>query len=76
MTREEIEHSNLKQINLHPDFQLCGIKITQMTYNEDNKLFFLERGICRITSAHLLNAIRSAQYKKYLEKEIDLRKKP
>ncbi len=67
------EEERLKKVYEHPDFILCGVKISEMIYDESNQLFFLSEGKCRITSKHILAAMSSKIYKETLEKEVNFR---
>ena len=69
------QEENLLIVYENPDFSLCGVKIEEMVYDKETKLFSLKPGVCRVTAAHLISAIYCKNYKKHLEKEISFRGK-
>lgn len=69
------QDENLLIVYSNPNFSLCGVKIIDMAYNEETKLFTIKPNICRVTASHLISAIYCKNYKKHLEREITFRGK-
>lgn len=63
----------MEKIHNNPNFSLCGVKVSQMVYDESNGLFFIAQGKCRVSANHIISAMSSTIYKQSLEKEINFR---
>lgn len=70
---QQTQKEKLSIVYDNPTFSLCGVKVCDMAYDKETKLFYLKPGICRITASHIISAINCKYYKKALEKEISFK---
>jgi len=66
--KNEIEYQERRFIQKHKDQTIMGVKISEMQFNEETKLYWVKPGHTRVTEHQVYRALRNKYYERKLNK--------